>query len=281
MVKTTINNEWKNYIHNQIERGVNKKKLESVLKKQNYSCDIINAILYSNEIDNNLVKTNTNSIDNVVNKICYNKEPMVVTYENFLSDEECEYFINISKKKFIRALVCDDNSNEGVISKERTNSNTWITHDFSKITKNIGERIAKIIGIPLKNAEPFQVIYYDKNQEYKNHYDSWDHNSSLQTLNCMKYGGARLITALCYLNTVEKGGETKLSKLNISITAEKGKLLVFQNTISKDNHTKHFLSEHAGTPVEIGEKYAFNLWFRECPMDTLYKDFNPNYYNNK
>ena len=88
------------------------------------------------------------------------------------------------------------------------------------------------------------------------------------------------MTALCYLNSVEKGGGTRMSKLNITIPAEKGKLLVFQNTISKDNNNRHSLSEHAGTPVEIGEKYAFNLWFRECPINMIYKDFNPNYYRN-
>ena len=69
MTKTTINNEWKNYIHKQIERGVDKQKLEDILKKQNYSCDIINTILYSNEIENNLAKTNTNYSDYIVNKI--------------------------------------------------------------------------------------------------------------------------------------------------------------------------------------------------------------------
>ena len=276
MVKTTINNEWKNYIHKQIERGVNKKKLEDILKKQNYSCDIINALLYSNEIENNLAKTNTNYSDNIVNKIIYSKNPIVETYPNFLSDEECDFFINISKKKLKQALVCG--SNKGVVSNGRTGKNTWVKHDFNEITKNIGERIAKIIGIPLKNAESFQVIYYDKKQEYRNHYDSWDHNNSDKTLRYMKYGGARLMTGLCYLNSVEKGGGTRLSKLNITIPAEKGKLLVFQNTISKDNHNKHPLSEHAGMPVEIGEKYAFNLWFRECPKDILYKDFNPDYY---
>ena len=273
MVKTTINNEWKNYIHKQIKRGVNKKKLEDILKKQNYSCDIINAILYSNEIDNNLEKTNTNY---TVNKIIYSKNPMVETYPNFLSDEECELFINISKNNLKRALVSGDN--KAFVSKGRTGKNTWIKHDFNEITKNIGERIANIIGIPLKNAEAFQVIYYDTKQEYRNHYDSWDHNYSDKTLRCMKYGGARLITALCYLNSVEKGGGTRLSKLNITIPPEKGKLLVFQNTLNKNNHNKHPLSEHAGTPVEIGEKYAFNLWFRECPMNILYKDFNPDYY---
>ena len=81
-----------------------------------------------------------------------------------------------------------------------------------------------------------------------------------------------------HLNYVEKGGGTRLSKLNITIPADKGKLLVFQNTMSKDNHNRHPLSEHAGMPVEMGEKYAFNLWFRECPINMLYKEFNPDYY---
>ena len=69
MVKTTINNKWKNYIYKQIERGVNKKKLEDILKKENYSCDIINAILYSDKIENNLTKTSTNYNDYIVDKI--------------------------------------------------------------------------------------------------------------------------------------------------------------------------------------------------------------------
>ena len=38
------------------------------------------------------------------------------------------------------------------------------------------------------------------------------------------------------------------------------------------------MSEHAGMPVLKGEKYAFNLWFRECHRYVLYKDFNPIYY---
>ena len=31
-------------------------------------------------------------------------------------------------------------------------------------------------------------------------------------------------------------------------------------------------------PVIKGEKYAFNLWFRECPSKKLYSEFNPEYY---
>ena len=175
-----------------------------------------------------------------------------------------------------RALVSFENN--GVVSEGRTGTNTWIQHNHDEITKNVGERIPKIVGMPLENAEAFQVIYYGVSQEYRPHYDSWGHDGSSKTLRCMNKGGARMKTALCYLNDVTKGGGTKMTKLNVTIPAEKGKLLVFNNTVSEVDHTRHELSQHAGLPVEEGEKFAFNLWFRECNRNMLYKNFNPSYY---
>ncbi len=204
------------------------------------------------------------------------KDPYVATYNNILSDKECQHFIDISRDSLKRSLVSSDT--KGFISGGRTGSNTWIRHNHDKITKEVGDRIAKIVGMPLENAEAFQVIYYGITQEYRKHYDSWVHDGSEKTRRCMALGGARMKTALCYLNDVKKGGGTKMTKLNITVPAEKGKLLVFHNTVSDTDHTRHELSEHAGLPVEEGEKFAFNLWFKECNSKMLYKDFNPDYY---
>ena len=49
-------------------------------------------------------------------------------------------------------------NNKGVISSGRTGSNTWIKHDRDEITKKVSKRIAMIVGMPLENAEAFQVI---------------------------------------------------------------------------------------------------------------------------
>ena len=212
----------------------------------------------------------------VMNVNILSSDPFVATYENIISDWECQHFIKISRDSLKRSSVNNDKG--GFFSNERTSSNTWIKHDHDQITKNVGERIAKIVGMPLENAESFQVIYYGESQEYKQHYDSWVHNGSEKTLRCMKWGGARMKTALCYLNDVPKGGSTKMTKLNITIPPIKRSMLVFQNTVSEDNHDRHELSEHAEQPVEEGEKFAFNLWFRECNSKILYKDFNPGYY---
>jgi prolyl 4-hydroxylase len=218
----------------------------------------------------------TLTVENDVLKTELSSDPLVVTYDDFLTKEECEHFINISKGTLKRALVSD--SKEGVESKGRTGQNTWISHDHDDITKRVGEKIATIVGLPLENAEKYQIIYYNKTQEYRNHYDSWVHNGSERTLRCMKYGGSRLKTALCYLNDVKKGGGTKMTKLGLTVEPKKGRLLIFQNTISHEDHTRHELSEHAGLPVEDGEKFAFNLWFKECNSKRLYSDFNPDYY---
>lgn len=205
----------------------------------------------------------------------HNDLPLVETYNNMLTNEECQHFIDISKDHLQRALVSENNG--GVVSNGRTGSNTWILHDHDEITFNVANRISKIVNIPLENAEKFQIIYYGVNEEYRKHYDGWDHNGSEKTLRCIKYGGQRIKTALCYLNDVVKGGGTRMTKLEKTIEAEKGKLLIFDNTY-KDSNIKHPLSEHAGLPVEEGEKFAFNLWFRECSRSKLYREFNPNYY---
>lgn len=199
-----------------------------------------------------------------------NNSPKVYIINNFLTDEECEHFINISKDNIKPALVSGDK--EGYVSNGRTGQNCWLKHNFDSITKSVANKISEEVGIPIENAEAFQIIYYDKNQEYKQHYDGWLFDGSEKSKRNMKYGGQRMKTALVYLNDVESGGGTKFTKLNMEVNAEKGKLLVFENVHSGTNK-RHELSEHAGMPVIEGEKWAFNLWFREESRDKLY-DYN-------
>ena len=81
--------------------------------------------------------------DETGNENIHSKYPHVATYNNMLSDEECQHFIDISRKSLKRSLVSEDN--KGVVSRGRSGSNTWIQHDHDEITQNVGERIAKIV----------------------------------------------------------------------------------------------------------------------------------------
>ena len=193
---------------------------------------------------------------------------MIYTIENFITDDECKHLIDISKKQLKQALVSGDK--EGFISKGRSGSNCWILHDFDAITKRISTKISKLLDMPLENSEAFQIIYYGVDQEYRQHYDGWLFDGSEKSRRNMKLGGQRIWTALGYLNNVPKGGGTKFTKLNKEVNAEKGKLLVFSN-VHENTNQRHELSEHAGMPVLEGEKWAFNLWFREKSRKIEYK----------
>jgi len=193
--------------------------------------------------------------------------PSVYTIDNFISAEDCQHFINISKNKIKQALV--SGSKEGYVSQGRSGSNCWIKHDFDSVTKRVGNKISDLVGFPLENAEAFQVIHYGIEQEYRQHYDGWLFDGSEKSRRNMRFGGQRMVTALAYLNTVPKGGGTKFTKLETVVKSERGKLLVFSNVYEGSNK-RHELSEHAGMPVIEGEKWAFNLWFREKSRKQIY-----------
>lgn len=61
-------------------------------------------------------------------------------------------------------------------------------------------------------------------------------------------------------------GETKMVNLNIQITPKVGRLLIFHNC-HIGSSTRHADSNHAAMPVERGEKWAMNLWFREGSLE--------------
>ena len=242
-MKTSINNSWKSWVDRQLKNKVNITKIEEILRRENYSSEIINNLLYSN------------------------KPPKYYTIDNFLTDIECEEIIEIAKPLLKKALV--SGTKDGFISKGRSGSNCWLPHDTSEVTLAIAKKISDLVKIPLSHAESFQVIHYGKDQLYAGHYDGWKRDGTEKTRRLMKYGGQRILTALIYLNNVEEGGSTKFIKLNKEIEPKKGRILVFSNVVDGTN-ILHPDSLHTGCPIIKGEKWAFNLWFRETPYHKLF-----------
>ena len=206
----------------------------------------------------------------------FSQEPKIYTIPQFISQEECQHIIELAKPKMQQSLVSDTKG--GIVSKGRTGKNCWIQHNATQITSNIAKKISDEVGIPLSHAEAFQVIHYYETQEYRPHFDGWLHDGSDKSKRTMSNGGQRLITALVYLNEVSKGGGTQFTRIidasgqRLTINPEPGKMLIFHNC-KKNTNGRHILSEHAGMPVLEGEKWAFNLWFRELPRTENYAGF--------
>lgn len=249
MKKNTINKHWIDYVNRQIKNKVPFNLLSSILRKQNYSDEIINDIL--------------NSYINIHNLNYIFFSPKIFTINNFISDKDCEHLISLTVNNLKRSLVADEDNN--FLSNGRTSYTFWMNHDYNDITLSIANKISNLVNIPLENAEQFQIVHYKQSQKYDPHYDGWIFDGSEKSRKYTKNGGQRLITVIGYLNNVKKGGETLFSKLDISIKPEKGKILVFKN-VNNNTNILHYLSEHSGTPVIEGEKYIFTLWFREIPL---------------
>ena len=193
------------------------------------------------------------------NKVIYNDDPPIYVIENFISDEECDHFVQASQGGLQRAKTIG--GKDGIYHENRTGSNMWLPHNHSDLTEKVGKRIADLVGFPLKNAESFQVVYYTGGTQYNDHHDAFNGETE-EGRKHLKRGGQRIYTAIAYLNDVEEGGDTEFRDLNISVAPKKGSILVWKNVLPGTTKV-HPMSLHAGRPVTGGEKYAFNLWFRE------------------
>jgi len=202
------------------------------------------------------------------------------------------------------ALLVGKTHGVDIKTNERTNVSCWLPHDTTSITLAVVSRIAALVNIPLDHAEQIQLIYYRENQFYMPHFDGWDIPDDLslmteeQRVIKARYmdpqGGQRMVTTLCYLNTLPAGGggETEFPNLQVlsvrptaaaaaaepatetlKVYPEMGKLVCFSN-VHEGTNKLHPNSLHAGCPVrpvvdaQTGavipvEKWAFNLWFRE------------------
>ena len=193
------------------------------------------------------------------NVTLFSSDPIIYVVDDFISEDECQEFINCSKDKLQPATVVGLNKEQKL--KGRTNEFAWLEHHANESIHEVSKRLSILVQMPIRNAEMFQVVHYESGTEYKPHFDSFDQSTELGK----KYwepGGQRMITALIYLNDVEDGGATYFPELNISINPKKGNVLVFHNTISETTNINP-RSLHAGMPVTSGEKWAANLWFRE------------------
>jgi len=189
------------------------------------------------------------------------EEPALCLFENFASAQEMAALQEAAFEQLCPAEVSGDQ--QGYLSAGRSGSNCWVAHDRNALTRQLAQRIAALVEIPLAHAESFQIVYYGPDQEYRPHFDGWA-NGTQRGIRCMARGGQRLVTTLLYLNHVEGGGSTTFPKLDLKVRPIPGNLLLFHNCYAGTN-TRHPLSLHGGMPVLSGEKWAANLWFREHP----------------
>ena len=193
--------------------------------------------------------------------ISNNDTHMISIVHDFMTEYECEHILQHSLASLESSKVASPDG-KGMEHEGRTGSNTWLPHHTNDVILGVANRISDTVRMPLENAEPFQVVHYKEGQEYDYHWDSFDENDEGYNDLYMGQMGQRMITVLGYLRDVPKGGETGFNRLGVQVQPKRGTIVIWYN-VEPDTNKREILSQHAGLPVLEGEKYAFNLWFRE------------------
>lgn len=172
---------------------------------------------------------------------------------NFLSDEECDYFVKVSEGNFKDSKVVQG-KNANVLDKNYRTSKSYYIPVGDKISYKIKQKVGKMLGKGVECIEDLQVVRYLPGEEFKEHHD-WFHKEYRNEIK-----NQREYTIFVYLNDVEEGGETNFPRIGKQFKPVKGKGLFWKNCDEFDKCND--LNLHQGKAPTKGVKYGLNIWIR-------------------
>lgn len=181
---------------------------------------------------------------------------------DFMTPEECERLIAMIDSVAKPSTVFDTESRDGLRTHYADGYRTSYSGDVDPhdpFVKKINRRLNDLMGIEPEYGETIQGQRYMPGQEFKDHHDWFHPNTNYWDFE-MSRGGQRAYTAMVFLNTVEEGGTTDFTELEISIEPRPGVLLLWNNADADGLPNRKTL--HAGRPVVKGAKYVFTKWYR-------------------
>jgi len=176
----------------------------------------------------------------------------VLQFENMVSAKEAQDIINrcAENNRFERSMAGDQ------LSPVRTSTQCWCddTHGCTEhpTIRTVTERLMNITGMPVDNAEYFQILKYEKDQFYKVHHDQQTAHWTPQ--------GVRVFTFFVYLSDVTAGGGTRFTDLGLVVQPKLGRAVLWPSVKGEDLLSADMRTNHEALPVIDGVKYAANLW---------------------
>ncbi|OOG49424.1 2OG-Fe(II) oxygenase [Rhodanobacter sp. C01] len=183
--------------------------------------------------------------------------PALRVLEGLLTEQECAELIELARPRLQRALVVDP-SGKFQEDQRRTSAGMFFNLHELPLIRQIEQRLATLLDIPVNHGEALQILHYLPGQEYEPHFDWFD--PTLPSFDsCTQFGGQRIASVVMYLNTPEQGGGTAFPEVGVTVTARRGSAVYFAYEGGERN------SLHAGLPVIRGEKWIATKWLRERP----------------
>ena len=197
--------------------------------------------------------------------------PWVLQIENFISKDEAQRLIRLGQERGFKPsgdvvpTTTDSTTTYTVnYNAKRTSTNAWCDQQEclgDSVTLQVSRRIHELTQIPTDNCERLQLLQYQTNQFYGPHSDYIPYQTKLPS-------GVRILTIFLYLNNVDAGGETNFPHLNLTITPQVGRAVLWPNVWDHRPNQKDPRTNHQALPVLHGVKYAANIWLHQRDYQT-------------
>ena len=194
--------------------------------------------------------------------------PNVFFVRNFLSEGELNHFDRFCTNRcaIFKNSFTEDDSNNEVVSDERTSMYTYLNKGQDSIIRSIEARAADLCGMGQEHCEPLQIVSYTEGQKFETHHDA---GTLCDDGTVELVPPRRLATLFLYLNKLPPDqGNTQFPDLGISVQPERGCGVLFSNVLSNGDVDPRTV--HRAAPV-YGElkKYGVNLWLCDQSFQEL------------
>ena len=187
------------------------------------------------------------------------------TIADFLTPEECEQIIVITKTDLLPSTVTHSNGDDAF----RTSETCYLDEVRNPLIKTINEKIAQRLGIRPPYSEPIQAQRYSIGQEFKAHHDYFSPYLDVYE-KFVGEAGQRTWTFMIYLNDTPKGGGTHFLYPDHTFYPKQGMAVIWNNLYIDGTPNRNTM--HHGMPVEAGEKIIITKWFRENGYGPMFYD---------
>jgi prolyl 4-hydroxylase len=193
-----------------------------------------------------------------------NEDPSIARFPELLPDSVCEWLIEQSRGRLVRARVYDPIVRRETVDAMRSNTQaTFGVAAVSALHFLIQARLAKGCRIPLTHFEAPAVLHYEVGEQITPHFDFIDPRVPDYEKQVAAQG-QRIYTFLVYLNDAYGSGETGFPELGIEHRGSRREGLCFTNIDARGNPDLRML--HTGKPPTSGEKWIFSQFIRVRPV---------------
>ena len=197
--------------------------------------------------------------------VTLSEAPLIRSFPNLVSPAVCEWVIQQSRGRLVRAELYDPATGKPVLSTEtRLNQiANFALADTNLLNILIQTKISATMGLDFDHLEAFAVLSYLIGEEYGDHVDYLDPAIAAYRAE-INQAGQRVATCLIYLGADFEGGETEFPQLGIRHKpVQAGDALVFVNVVGGSPDTR---TVHAGRALTGGEKWVLSQFARDRPV---------------